>query len=944
MNLAVVVALFLSQDPSTSDAGSGQDSARVIEQIQKKNAPIKTLAFDAEIDAVGTGWFSLFLPPGLAVGRVQFVNGERLAMDFFLRAPGELAFVSLVVFKDDVAAKVLRFDRGNLPMFAGRGAQHCEDVAFGLGPDLSLFLLDANLMPERALSGGFEVEKQGARLILRRRLPPNAFGQRLRVAYTFDPARARVEAVTIEGGFARLDARVEEFEEVGGVPVPRRVRWSADRGPGVDVTFRNFAAGGELRAPEWLNDPCLPTFAAESLKAIRQRMDKNKDDARAITHYVLARFSRSAQQEKESPVELLEKALALKPESTVVKELLAFLYLGTPASEAFLQKHGGASPLLATLRAVALLEAKKLAEARDALKGVPEGAVRQQIEFCIDAAETTRAEEFERLVNDTPLGLLQQIEVSKDLAAKLDENPASPAVRLLLARHFAASKEYERASKHYLELIPTNWYPRLKTELADFARTAKHRATSLLERLLNEEADVGLCVILASIRFAANDKDGALKAARQAIAAADKPGAVALEDVPEVKTVTDALVDANEKEVAFDFARAVLSASPYLEELQEEVINRVCGDNREKTYDLLKRVRGAEWYDFERFEITPEQVVDYARQRVDTQRAVVEDFRWIARFVNRDPKAQEGLAAYLRKGTEQFPKDPEVWEGFGDASYSAGEYKDAIYGYRKCLEIAPSGIDEVRKRMELQFAFADERVDEGEQFKTHDQAIVKFAHASARSGQAEAAKKFVEAYVKESGDDFGGARAYEVLGDADRAIELFRLILAGGGTPARALEYWVLGRRFGSAHALLRLYGKAHRNGEAYLVCEVVLDASSEEGDPGKRRTFFEARRRELGEKLGEDHFIKPFLEMKFDPIPPEKEKQAQELAEKLASEDSDERERASKALKAMGPEITPAIKEYLTSGEVEVRSRVRAMVAEWALADAKKKFLSKGP
>lgn len=929
MSLAVVIALFWLQDP-----------AQVIDQIRKQNEPIRTLACDVEVEATGTGWFSSLLPPGLAVGRMEFVNGQRLGMDLFLRAPGELAFVSVVAFPDDLAAKLLRFDRGDLPLFAGRGAQHCENLAFGLEPDLSLFLMDANLLPERALSGGFEVQKEGGRLVLRRRLPPNAFGQRLRYAYTFDPQSARVEAVMIEGGFARLEARVEEFEQIGGVPVPRKVRWSVDRGPGVEVTFRNFTAGVELRAPEWLNDPCLPAFTEESLKAIRRRMDQQKDDARAITHYVVAGFSGSARP-PESPVELLERALQLRPESIVVKELLAFRRLGTSEGERFLQQHAGASPVLATLRAVRLLEAGKPAEAREALRQVPAGIVRRQIAFCLDAAEAKQAEDFERLVADAPLGLLQQIEVPRELAARLEERPASAAVRLLLARHCAAAREYERACRHYLELIPTRWYPRLKAELADLVRKAKQRAAPLLERLLNEEADPGLGVILAFIRFAAGDRDGALKAVRQVVAS-EGPGTLAPEDLPEVKGVAEALLDAGDRELAFEFARSVLSACPLLEELQEEVIHRVCGDNRDKIYDLLKRVRGADWYDFERFEIAPDQVVDYARQRIAARRATLEDFRWIARFVKRDPKAQEGLAEDLRKGTEQFPKDPEVWEGLGDASYAAGAYKEALEAYRRCLQTAAGGLDEIRERMELQFAFAEEQAEETEPFKTRDQVIVKFAHAAARAGQAEEAKKFVPAYVKETGDDFGGARAYEVLGDADRAIELFRRILAGSGTAARALDWWALGRRFGSAQALLRLYGRTQRPGEAYLVCEVVLDALSEEGDPGQRQAFFEARRRELGQKLPEDHFIRPFLERTFDPLPPEKATQVQELAEKLASEDSDERERASRALKAMGPGITPAIREYLSSGEVEVRSRVRAMIAEWALAEAKRKFLAR--
>jgi len=101
----------------------------------------------------------------------------------------------------------------------------------------------------------------------------------------------------------------------------------------------------------------------------------------------------------------------------------------------------------------------------------------------------------------------------------------------------------------------------------------------------------------------------------------------------------------------------------------------------------------------------------------------------------------------------------------------------------------------------------------------------------------------------------------------------------------------------------------------------------TEDADP---ETGEEARAKLL-KKLGPDYLISRFLTKRFDPLPPDREKAVKAAVEKLASDESRERDAGFAELKKIGPNATPLLRSLLEGTEPEVKSRVRQLFSEWA-------------
>ena len=92
-----------------------------------------------------------------------------------------------------------------------------------------------------------------------------------------------------------------------------------------------------------------------------------------------------------------------------------------------------------------------------------------------------------------------------------------------------------------------------------------------------------------------------------------------------------------------------------------------------------------------------------------------------------------------------------------------------------------------------------------------------------------------------------------------------------------------------------------------------------------------EDARTKLLKKLGPDYLISRFLTKRFDPLPPDGEKAVKAAVEKLASDESRERDAGFAELKKIGPNATPLLRSLLEGTEPEVKSRVRQLFSEWA-------------
>lgn len=92
-----------------------------------------------------------------------------------------------------------------------------------------------------------------------------------------------------------------------------------------------------------------------------------------------------------------------------------------------------------------------------------------------------------------------------------------------------------------------------------------------------------------------------------------------------------------------------------------------------------------------------------------------------------------------------------------------------------------------------------------------------------------------------------------------------------------------------------------------------------------------EDARKKLLQKLGPDYLISRFLQQRFEPLSADQDKAVKAAVEKLASDESRERDAGFDALKKIGPRATPLLRSLLESSEPEVKGRVRQLFAEWA-------------
>ena len=90
---------------------------------------------------------------------------------------------------------------------------------------------------------------------------------------------------------------------------------------------------------------------------------------------------------------------------------------------------------------------------------------------------------------------------------------------------------------------------------------------------------------------------------------------------------------------------------------------------------------------------------------------------------------------------------------------------------------------------------------------------------------------------------------------------------------------------------------------------------------------------------LAPGHFFARFVEEAPELTDEAKRTRARELARQLGSEDPGERDEATRALAAMGAEITRVLAPLLGLRDPEVRARVRAILDPWSRKHSMEKF-----
>lgn len=92
-----------------------------------------------------------------------------------------------------------------------------------------------------------------------------------------------------------------------------------------------------------------------------------------------------------------------------------------------------------------------------------------------------------------------------------------------------------------------------------------------------------------------------------------------------------------------------------------------------------------------------------------------------------------------------------------------------------------------------------------------------------------------------------------------------------------------------------------------------------------------EKMREELEQKAGPDYFVNRLLASDLPRLNENEQRIAEDSFRKLSSDNAPERDEACERLRKIGPGCAPILKKGLESGDGEVRSRVRAILEDWA-------------
>jgi tetratricopeptide (TPR) repeat protein len=118
--------------------------------------------------------------------------------------------------------------------------------------------------------------------------------------------------------------------------------------------------------------------------------------------------------------------------------------------------------------------------------------------------------------------------------------------------------------------------------------------------------------------------------------------------------------------------------------------------------------------------------------------------------------------------------------------------------------------------------------------------------------------------------------------------------------------------------------------GDMYRVVQLADEGA---GGPRKDRSAAPQKARaDLMKKLGENYFIDKLLDGPLDKMTADEESRAKSLVAELSGDELEGREGAIDALRKMGVKTAPVLRVALTSsGDDEVKTRVRALLNEWA-------------
>lgn len=948
----------------------------VVKLIESKNEGLQSFTCDATLEG-NIGFMRLSSGMLLKVG---YKKGELFTIDVFSSERTQQTFGTWAYFGEGFAYK-LAVSASNFQvafLVAAKSPRNTKMDAFAMyaGMGLHLLIIDSNVLPKTVFPAKPKIgkEKIGDIEYITVHVS-NAmaalFGQQLSIVYFVNPTTGRVDQVKLLQFGSETVAFVEKWHDLGGVQLPAVITLKQpkfDQGPSGSIRYFNYDTKAPAK-PYWVDDPNLPEVTSESVKSLERKIEKDKQNATlylqsANVLQIGSFISFGGENLMPEFKKLATKAYELKPDSVIAQEMSAFAALATKDKDLITKiiDSGKATPGTLLLKAMQELvdNPKNVAKTVEPL---PEdgilGVVRQRLTLKSKLASAD-ADEFIKLIEEA-LGLKdteQALALANDLEApivsrwggmqmeagifagrdkalgeKLIESK-NDIVKLVGARGLVKLQENKPAGKAYNELSKSDaLFAKLRREFEAFVRHAPAEAGDLILKIVQGGTnDVALLAAFAVKQFE-SEKDKAKEACARIIKALQSVGenySIQQNDMNMLKALLEKLVELKEAQLATDVLMALAKCMFYPDDSMRDIIKKVTADDKEKVYDIVKRMPYADIYYFQQFGVSENDVFDVIKRRAEKDALEESDYRVVTKFVRHQKRAADALEL-LKKGVEKFPEATDLLESLGDCYFLNKLYKEAVQAYESTHKRELAG-----KSSPHSAIYYSRQQSEG--FRPTDALVVKLAWAYLRSGDKEGAKKAVQNFEKESKDPTrlsDIATAYEIADDLDRAGSAYKKLLF-----KQSQQYYY--DHVSLAIRFVKILVRQQKTPEAFFAAEKLLDMIK----AGKLRSWdddnvneLRKMRDELNKKLGEDYFINYILEQKPEKVADDKASKAKDLIDQLSSEDAKERQAARDQLREMGKAIAPLLKESIESGDPELKSSLRSILQDWALEELKKKF-----
>lgn len=914
----------------------------VLERIRENTKDIKSLRLKVKYDnrrALSETTLDYRAGQALIVQTVNAFMSTGFQFDTYVYTPEGLSY-RLVRFSG-TGARILY---GRTPELYSR-----ELLALGLGRQPEHMLLVAALFPERFLNGASSVTRVTEE--------GKSYFRILRPAFTWGGGTTTVPAILVEADTGRVARYLEQFDRYdyfhmadafeGGLP-SKVTSGYAVQGTNYQPAFELLRIDGAVAdIPAWALRRDLPASGGKDALSIAAASLIPGDSSRAPPD------RDAATRGKEALLEYLSK----HPQDSVAQEMLLGLgvLLGDrrEVEEQLKQISDPAIRIGMALRleqenaAEAALALLQTADATGPLESVKRRTLlrlsfsaAKTVEELVERVKAANAEVVEaaNVLQPFALARMGTIEMeptlitskSKEFIEELKAHASIKAIALGLARHFARLNEGKEAARFYEMILgdePT--VTALLSELEAVARTLSDAKPIVECVVARGSRDPGVLASFALLRLEAGDREAASTAVDQILEPETFRG-----DASKLGPLAEKLFDVDLKDSSRRILERYVKSLGYLNQDQIRIVKKVLGEDRDRLFDVARLVRSNGTYVLNQLGFNNKDILSIVNKRDESGTAGEPDYGIICELV-RTRRVSAEAGALLSKAVEKFPEAIDMVEALGDARALEGQWADAAKHFARTAQLMIDG-----KRPRQQRGYSSSQQIENRPFQPMDSLVIKLAMAFGKSQDVPGGQEWVDKLLKRSGQRANAeesAVAYQLLGDSDRAIQVYRKLFFKNegrivsGDPVRLATNFV------------SLLEKAGRIEEAFFACEHIVNVYIPQRtgvywNPNSMSEL-KASHRRLREKLGPDALIKVALAQPSEPLPEQDERDVRSKIVDLGAELPMDRQAAHDDLVARGPKIGYLLKEAIEHTDAEIRMRVRQILTSWGEKELRRRF-----